>query len=398
MPVSLLALFGAGLIGKGLLERRQETAKFDALKAQRSESFALGLEQFIRQPGATEDILTGFPGFSPELGASIQGVFDVDPRAGRELLKFHLDLHEGATAEERATQSAQIQLEQQQIRKDELARNISQFATTNDPDEIIRRSQAQKGLRERFDPLTGVQAFVAAPGTEQFVEVTDKALAVADATNSFNALKMSVANNGVITNAADPLFGDQQSLAALFKLGVKRAEDLGALDQGLIDFTDLLTDTDPFSALRFFWGSDAATLGRLQTTSRMFDDKLRTEAENIRLLRPGMPPSERLRFDQATDLNQKVREFTRQKIQDLQTQAANFGETADVRNLPTFARGDTGDLPASALRSPLEDLRTTGIIAGSDIGTMIAALFGFVAKGATTVAKGATGAMRAAPK
>ena len=391
MAASLLALFGAGLIGKGLLERRTRTEQFDALKAQRSESFALGLEQFIRPPGATEDIVTGFPGFSPELGATIQGVFDVDPRAGRELLKFHLDLAEGANVEDRAAETARIQLELQQIRKDELARSISQFATTNDPDEIIKRSQAQKGLREVFDPMTGVQAFVAAPGTDQFVEVTDKALAVADATNSFNALKMSIANNGVITDPADPRFGDQQSTAALFKLGVKRAEDLGALDQGLIDFTDLLTDTDPFSAIRFFWGSDAATLGRLNATSKMFDDKLRTEAENIRLLRPGMVPSERLRFDQATDLNQKVREFTSETIQRLQTQAANFGETADVRNLPTFAQGDTGALPASAFRSPLDDLRTTGIIAGSEIGTMIAALFGFVAKGAT-------GAVRAAPK
>ena len=391
MPVSLLALFGAGLIGKGLLERRQDTATVDALKAQRSESFALGLEQFIRPPGATEDILTGFPGFSPELGASIQGVFDVDPRAGRELLKFHLDLAEGATDEARAAESATIQREQHVIRKAELARDVREFAIANDPDEIIRRSQAQKGLRERFDPMTGVAAFVPAPGTEPFDDITEKALAVADVTNSFNAMKMSIANNGVITNPADPRFGDQQGLAALFKLGIKRAEDLGALDQGLIDFTDLLSDTDPFAAIRFFWGSDASTLGRLNATSRMFDDKMRAEAENIRLLRPGMVPSERLRFDNATDFNQKTREFTRQKIQELQTQAANFGETADVRNLPTFAQGDTGDLPASAFRSPLDDLRTTGIIAGSEIGTMIAALFGFVAKGAT-------GAMRAAPK
>ena len=379
MPVSLLALFGAGLLGKELVGRRTDAA----FKQQRSDSFALGLEQFIRKPGAADDIVTGFPGFSPELGASIQGVFDVDPRAGRQLLKFHLDLAEGATAEDRAAQSAEIQREQHIIRKAELQRNIDQFATTNDPDEILKRSQAQKGLRQVFDPMTGVEAFVAAPGTDQFVEVTDKALAVADASDGFNKLKMSVAQNGVITDAADPRFGDQQAQAALFKLGVKRAEDLGALDQGLIDFTDLLTDTDPFSALRFFWGSDAATLGRLQTTSTMFDDKLRTEAENIRLLRPGMVPSERLRFDQVRDETENINEFTRQTIQRLQNQSAATGQTADVRNQPDFSRGDTGTTPGAAFRSPLNDLRTTGIIAADQFGGLINALLGFIGGRAT---------------
>ena len=372
MPVSLLALFGAGLLGKELVGRRRD----EAFRQQRSDSFALGLEQFIRPPGATEDILTGFPGFSPEVGATIQGVFDLDPRAGRELLKFHLDLVEGATAEDRAAETARIQLEQQKIRKDELARSISQFATTNDPDEIIKRSQAQKGLRSVFDPMTGVDAFVAAPGTEQFVEITDKALAVADATNLFNELKMSVAQNGIIEQASDPKFGEQQSLAALFKLGVKRAEDLGALDQGLIDFTDLLTDTDPFSALRFFWGSDAATLGRLQTTSKMFDDKLRTESENIRLLRPGMVPSERLRFDNSRDFNDSVNEFTRETIQRLQNQSS-----AVLQRQPDAPSDPLGFQLATG--SGLGDLRTAGIIAGSEIGSLVAALFGFGAGAAT---------------
>ncbi len=371
MPIPLLAIFAAGIAGQRFLDNRG--------RQNQAEAFSQGLQSFIRQPGAPE-IATGFPGLTPEVGATIQRAADANPAAGRELLKFHLNIAEGATAEQRAADDARIKREQHDIRKDELARGIEQFRIANDPDLIAERSQALKGFSNVFDPMTGVMRFVPDVGTEQFDLRVEKALSLAEAQDKFNALKLSVAQFGVARKPSDLAFTDQQSLQAQFVLSVKKAEALGALDQGALDFTSLLTG-EQLDPLDFFFGSDAASLNRLQTTNLMFASKMKRESENIRLLRPGMVPSQVLRFDRIQDETQQINRMVNETIQRLQAQAAATGATADVRNQPGVAgRGDTGDIPSRAFRSPLDDIRTTGIMLGGQLDVISSAVFGFFAR------------------
>lgn len=242
----------------------------------------------------------------------LQNLFQASPQLGAtmfsQLLNANQRAHQQQLTRDLSWDSADRAREVHDLNERKFDQALTAYEDSINP--ILQRQLKQAGETGALyvqDPLAG-NALVrtAAPGTQEWNEITNNATLSRQVAQTYNAYAQSVAKFGVIEDPSEAGYGEQDALRTLLTFGIKEATKAGALDEGLILQTERLTGS-AYDNRSYWLGNDAESLGRIQATGQLFQDSLEQSAEATRLI-SAWNPEQRNLFDQTRQQTTQLRD------------------------------------------------------------------------------------------
>jgi hypothetical protein len=276
-------LFAAGLLNQERKGRRDRELTADQRE--------LAQIRFGTARQAARSLATGPLTADQDAFAAAQ--FALDPQAGVNALSTFLASNNQAKRDVAQQldkdQDQDLALDKFAFEKDKQETSVRQweqtFANANDPAHQRRLAFAkQTGQVPVFDPRSGLEVLVAAPGSEGHIESQEAARSATLAGLLWDELTRDVLING--SKFSKDRTGKQGGLATRALFHIKRAEAGGALDQGMIDVAAGLIGDQGSITLGLF-GNDAEAGRRLLSYATEIGKQQRNALTGIQLL-PGL--------------------------------------------------------------------------------------------------------------
>jgi len=373
MPIPLI-LLAAGAIGGGLVQRsRQQTA------------FNTALGSFTNNPDGVGPPLPGSENgamLTPTQAAGLQNLYRSNPAQAVQMLNSvqgrNQTAHQNTLTRELQWAQLGNSRDSHILAREQFVEQQRQFGINNDLNVIRARKEAQDlGAIYVNDPLlNGARVRTAAPGSVEWRELQQQAVATGQASNTLNELIVSEAKFGVIRDPSAPGGRRQQSLRTQLVGGIKEMLTLGALDEGVLNFATGLVGSE-LNVADFILGDDAASLERLLTTQSLFNNQMTLRAEDLRLL-TGVNPALVQGFNQVQQESAMLQRFVGERIQNIRQVGGNV---SDLIQQPgeTFLGNEQRGGPVELLGAPesaLSELRGTANVLGSQLDTITSAVIG----------------------
>ena len=340
MPLPILALLlGGGLLAGRTLTRKKEFARTKAV----GNAFVDSLDgrcstSQLEQPGGLASLC-----LPPESRGALRDMITAGDSAGaiqlgNTMITQQLNAHQ--FAEEQKYKWAGVDQKRDQFAFDErkFAFEKTKQAQNTDMGFLRAQAAARRGEDVIFDDVTQTVMYRPSAGTKRNDEIRNQALSVGNGLSAYNELITDVATNGILRDRGSAGFGRQQASFNRMIGEIKKAEALGALDEGVITFATGLTG-DQLNAADFIIGDDATSLERLQRTGSMFADRYRLERENIRTL-PGVTAEGRRIFDTAGETYLNIQQAIPTILENARAAGGDITGPAERARLEGMNRGD----------------------------------------------------------